>query len=218
MKKSIFSAKKLGNLNVVAKGTKTTNDARPEVITARMINKFSLNGSASELLGVQDGDSVIMFKLDGAEDINEKFFIAKAADGNKLSSAGHAKGTGRPLTFSYSSIWSLLVQMDVNAKPLGEQALVEAGILKNVPTQLGRAKEDGTKEMCYANLAPFTIGYALSLVTDKNEQAIPVEIDGVTYEKIFVLSDPIVRKANEKEVYEGESNDENIGKIEPEEL
>ena len=37
MKKSIFSASKLSNLNVVEKGTKTTNDARPEVVTVVLL-------------------------------------------------------------------------------------------------------------------------------------------------------------------------------------
>ena len=49
MKKSIFSASKLSNLNVVEKGTKTTNDSRPEVVTGRAINKFTMNASAAAL-------------------------------------------------------------------------------------------------------------------------------------------------------------------------
>ena len=77
MKKSIFSASKLSNLNVVAKGTKTTNDARPEVVTGRAINKFTMNASAAALLDVDNGDNVVMFYIPDAESLDEKFFIAK---------------------------------------------------------------------------------------------------------------------------------------------
>ena len=77
MKKSIFSASKLSNLNVVAKGTKTTNDARPEVVTGRAINKFTMNASAAALLDVDNGDNVVMFYIPDAESLDESSLLLR---------------------------------------------------------------------------------------------------------------------------------------------
>lgn len=183
MKKSIFSASKLSNLNVVEKGTKTTNDARPEVVTGRAINKFTINASAAALLDVDNGDNVVMFYIPDAESLDEKFFIAKGtAKDAKLASSNKTIGVPKVLNFSYSSLWSLMVQEDLDAQPLGERALVEKGIMEYVPTQMGRDKGDGKKEMCYANLVPYQLAYEVELVTDENEVAIPVTVGDTTYE------------------------------------
>lgn len=201
MNKSIFSASKLSKLSAVAKGTKTTNDSRPELVTGRALNKFTLNSSAAELLNVEDGSYVTLFTLPDAEDFNSKFFIAKGTKDTKsakLTSAGHKKGF-MPLAFSYSSVWSLMIQLDINAKPLGERSLVEAGLMQYVPTQLGRKKEDGTQAMSYANLLPYTIGFGLELVTDEEGNNIPLEVDGITYEKVYVLTDYIKRDSKDTE-------------------
>ncbi len=206
MKKSVFSASKLANFAVVTKGTKTTNDARPEVITQRAINKFVLNGSASTLLNVQDGDSVVIITNPRAESMDEKFLIAKAAGGAKLATTGHKKGLGLPMTFSYSSVWSLIVQGKVDAKPLGEQALVEMGLMKEYPTQLGRKDANGNQEMCYANLTPYVVAYTLALVTDEDDQplAFTDPNTGITYEEVFVLCEAITREKDDDNKVEGE--------------
>lgn len=198
MKKSIFSASKLSNLNVVAKGTKTTNDARPEVVTGRAINKFTMNASAAALLDVDNGDNVVMFYIPDAESLDEKFFIAKGtAKDAKLASSNKTIGVPKVLNFSYSSLWSLMIQEDLDAQPLGERALVEKGIMKYVPTQMGRDKGDGKKEMCYANLVPYQLAYEVELVTDENGVAIPVTVGDTTYERVFVLKNVIKRYPDE---------------------
>lgn len=202
MKKSIFSASKLSNLNVVAKGTKTTNDARPEVVTGRAINKFTMNASAAALLDVDNGDNVVMFYIPDAESLDEKFFIAKGTDKDaKLASSNKTIGVPKVLSFSYSSLWSLMVQEDLEAQPLGERALVEKGIMEYVPTQMGRDKGDGKKEMCYANLVPYQLAYEVELVADENEVAIPVTVGDTTYEGysfLRMLSNVIRMKRRKK--------------------
>ena len=107
MKKSVFSSAKLSKLNAVARGTKSSNDVRPAITTARGINKFTMNASASALMNCQHGDRVVMFALPDAENINEKFFIAVSVgeEGCKIASAGNTKGVGRPQSFNYSGIW-----------------------------------------------------------------------------------------------------------------
>ena len=52
MKKSVFSAAKLAGLTAVNRGTKSSNDIRPAITTARGMNKFTMNASASALIGL----------------------------------------------------------------------------------------------------------------------------------------------------------------------
>lgn len=187
MKKSVFTSAKLSKLNAVARGTKSSNDTRPAITTGRAANKFTMNASASNLLGCQHGDRIVMFSLPGAESIDEKFFIALAVgdEGCKLASAGATKGVGRPQSFNYASIWSQMIQMDVDAAPCGVAALVEKGLMEEVPTQLGREGQQ-----CYATLANKQVEYGLSLVEDEDGNAIPVEVEDVIYEKVYVLVEP----------------------------
>ena len=108
MKKSVFSAAKLAGLTAVNRGTKSSNDIRPAITTARGMNKFTMNASASALIGCGHGDRVVMFAMPNADSINERFFIALSAgsEGCKLASAGNTKGTGRPQSFNYAGVWS----------------------------------------------------------------------------------------------------------------
>lgn len=187
MKKSVFTSAKLSKLNAIARGVKSSNDTRPAITTGRAINKFTMNASASHEMSVGHGDRVVMFAMPDADNINEKFFIAASvgSEGCKLASAGGTKGTGRPQAFNYASIWSQMVQMDVNAAPCGEAVLVEKGLMTEVATQLGR---DG--QQCYATLANKRVEWGLQLVTDEAGEALPIEVDDLVYEKVFVLVDP----------------------------
>lgn len=187
MKKSVFTSAKLSKLNAIARGVKSSNDTRPAVTTGRAINKFTMNASASQLMGCGHGDRVVMFALPDAESINEKFFIAVSvgSEGCKLASAGGTKGAGRPQAFNYASIWSQMLQQDVDAAPCGEAALVEKGLMAEVPTQLGREGQQ-----CYATLANKRVEYGLDLVVDENGEALPIEVDDLVYERVFVLVDP----------------------------
>lgn len=216
MKKSVFSASKLSGLSAVTRGTKANNDVRPAITTARGINKFTMNASASALMQVQHNDRVVMFSLPKADSIDEKFFIAAAAgsEGCKLSSAGKTKGVGRPQSFNYAGIWSQMLAKDKDAAPMGEAILVDKGLMAEATTQVGA---DG--EMCKTILAVKKVEYGLEPVVDEEGEFIPVEVDGVTYEKVFVLTKPkdvyVVANdedANDSEdvVYESDSENDSI--------
>lgn len=207
MKKSVFSSAKLAGLTVVARGTKSSNDIRPAITTARGINKFTMNASASAMIGCQHGDRVVMFALPNAESINEKFYIALSAgkEGCKLASAGNTKGVGRPQSFNYAGIWSQMLMQDVDATSVGEKVLVEKGLMAEVETQ--RNKEG---VMCKAVLATKRVEYGLEAVVDEEGEFIPVEVDGTTYDKVYVLVDP-----KEVALADDETSDES--QVDPEE-
>lgn len=187
MKKSVFSAAKLASLTAVNRGTKSSNDIRPAITTARGMNKFTMNASASALIGCGHGDRVVMFTMPNADSINERFFIALSEDGEgcKLASAGNTKGTGRPQSFNYAGIWSQMLMQDKDAAPVGERVLVDKGLMEEVKTQKGR---DGV--MCTAVLATKRVEYGVEEVKDEDGEFIPVEIGDNIYEKVYVLVNP----------------------------
>lgn len=197
MKKSVFNAAKLAKLSAVSRGTKSSNDVRPAITTGRAINKFTMNASASALIGCQHGDRIVMFAMPDAENINERFFIAlsQGEEGCKLASAGNTKGVGRPQNFNYAGIWSQMLMQDCAAAPVGEKVLQDKGLMAVTETQLGR---DG--KMCSAVLAVKRVEYGVELVVDENGDAMGVELDGVSYDKLFVLTEP-------KDIVEAESDD-----------
>lgn len=197
MKKSVFNAAKLAKLSAVSRGTKSSNDVRPAITTGRAINKFTMNASASALIGCQHGDRIVMFAMPDAENINERFFIAlsQGEEGCKLASAGNTKGVGRPQNFNYAGIWSQMLMQDCATAPVGEKVLQDKGLMAVTETQLGR---DG--KMCSAVLAVKRVEYGVELVVDENGDAMGVELDGVSYEKLFVLTEP-------KDIVEAESGD-----------
>ena len=178
MKKSVFSAAKLAGLTAVNRGTKSSNDIRPAITTARGMNKFTMNASASALIGCGHGDRVVMFAMPNADSINERFFIALSAgsEGCKLASAGNTKGTGRPQSFNYAGVWSQMLMQDKDAAPVGERVLAD---------KKGR---DG--KMCTAVLATKRVEYGVEEVKDENGDFIPVEVGDTIYEKVYVLVDP----------------------------
>lgn len=187
MKKSVFSAAKLAGLTAVNRGTKSSNDIRPAITTARGMNKFTMNASASALIGCGHGDRVVMFAMPNADSINERFFIALSAgsEGCKLASAGNTKGTGRPQSFNYAGVWSQMLMQDKDAAPVGERVLADKGLMEEVETQKGR---DG--KMCTAVLATKRVEYGVEEVKDEEGEFIPVQIDDTIYEKVYVLVDP----------------------------
>ena len=187
MKKSVFNAAKLSKLSTVTRGTKSSNDVRPAITTGRAINKFTMNASASALIGCQHGDRVVMFAMPNADSINERFFIAisQNEEGCKLASAGNTKGVGRPQSFNYSGIWSQMLLQDVDAAPVGEKVLMDKGLMAEVETQKGR---DG--QMCSAILAVKRVEYGVELVVDDENNPMEVEIDGVQYDRLYVLTEP----------------------------
>lgn len=212
MKKSVFSAAKLSGLTPVNRGTKASNDIRPAITTARGMNKFTMNASASALIGCGHGDRVVMFAMPNADSINERFFIALSAgsEGCKLASAGNTKGTGRPQSFNYAGVWSQMLMQDKDAAPVGERILVDKGLMEEVETQKGR---DG--KMCTAVLATKRVEYGVEEVKSENGEFIPVEVGDTIYEKVYVLVDP-KEVTLEDEKQDEKQEEETVASDEPE--
>lgn len=184
MKKSQFN---FSNLRKAVKGQKVSNDIRPEIMTGTAINKFTMNGSASQIIGLADGDYLMLFENPDATGMDDKYFVAKTVsdEGAKVASAQHSKGTGRPLTFNFSGIWSKMLQCEVDALTLGMDALVEKGLMKEVETQKNK---EGV--MLTATLAVQRVGYLVERIEDEDGAAVELSMGDTVYPEFFALKAP----------------------------
>lgn len=154
---------------LVQSGTKSVNEAYPEISLTSSYNGFKLNNKAAKLLGVGSGDRVIMFdaKYSGAEGQDDRYYIGKEAivegedpSGAKLGKVGH--------TFNYSGIYGTMLLQDFDVASVNADELVSQGKL----VKRTAIKEDGT---------PGTVNY-ISTETASGELVAfqdgePVEID-----------------------------------------
>lgn len=128
------------NFSIARPGTKVSTSSRPELVLVPTLNKFSLNSLASKLMDVESGDYVTILVNESASNLNEMYFITTGINEDsqsKLASVGNKKGTGRLLNFSYSGVWSKMIQNKVDAMELSPSALVDMGLVQARDTKTG---------------------------------------------------------------------------------
>lgn len=181
MKGSKFNAAKLSRFKGVAKGSKLTNDARPEVYLSRGINKFVINGTAAARMGLEHGDCVTILADAEATSVNEKYLLVQTdlEHGNKVAAHKSEAGMGKPLTFNNSILWGQMIQMTADAEPMSEATLCQAGYMAEYDTIKGR---DG--QMCKAVLATSRVTFVPVEIEDA-----PAEIAGIPVVKVWELTD-----------------------------
>lgn len=183
---------KLGKASKVEKGAKIVEDFRPEVVTARQVNKFTLNASASKLIGAGAGDHVDILVIPDADSINERFIIVKSTEaqgGSKLACATKREGVGHVQNFNKSVVWSQMINTEnANAEPMDKKGLIHAGLVKKTYTET----DPKTGKEYFTDLAMHTVGYEVVKIGDN------VEMAGEVWAEAFVLCDPRVTKYDEK--------------------
>lgn len=123
-----------GNLNftIARPGTKASTSSRPELVTTPTLNKFDLNPLASQKMGVEDGDYVTILINDAAANINEMYFLTHGLGDegqSKLASVGKKAGPGRRQTFSYSGVYSKMLQGATEVVEMSAEGLAELGLM-----------------------------------------------------------------------------------------
>ena len=103
-------------------------------------SRFNMNGLASKLLNVQPQDKVMFFENKNAEDLNGLFFIGKVAknvDENvaKVYSPNKQEGEGLSLAFVQATVYTKLIQSEVDAIPLSPEAMEEKGLYISRPSK-----------------------------------------------------------------------------------
>jgi hypothetical protein len=187
MKSSKFNVAAL-NLVAVATGVKASNDVAPTLTVQGLPNKFQLNRLATVAMGLKTGDRVRIFNNKNAENINEKFFIAKVAEndatGAKVnrSNSTTKQTEGIDMAFNYSGVWSVCLQGDPSAAELGFEALEAKGLVISGKTSGGQARHRATLDIKF-------------LV----EEVGAMDIDGVTLE-MFALTGYTASAKTEEDV------------------
>ena len=141
-----------GNLSIsVARpGTKASTSSRPELVVTPTFNKLDLNPLASQKLGLEAGDYVTLLVNGNATTVDEMYLITKGIGDegqSKLASVGNKSGTGRKLTFSYSGVYSKMLQGKVDAIEMSAEGLSELGLMEKRVTQSDNTAYSATKKV-----------------------------------------------------------------------
>lgn len=186
MKSSKFDVSKI-NLVAVATGVKGSNDVVPTLVLQGIPNKFQLNRLATTAMGLKTGDRVRIFNNKNAENISEKYFIAKVgendATGAKVnrSNSTTKQTEGIDMAFNYSGVWSVCLQGDPNAAELGFEALEAKGLVISGKTSGGQGRHRATVDV------KFTV-----------EEVGPMDIEGTEVNMFALTSYKAVAKTDDE--------------------
>lgn len=148
-------------------GTKASNSTRPELIVTPTINKFTLNNLGADKLGLEHGDFVTITENQNAEDFDGRYFISKSygESYSKLAATNKSTGGGVALHFSYSGVYSKMLQEDVSAYELSPEGLVEKGLAQVSETESGNKSYTITKKIYFEIGEPMEVEIGDETVT-----------------------------------------------------
>lgn len=160
-----------GNLSIsVARpGTKASTSSRPELVVTPTFNKLDLNPLASQKLGLEAGNYVTILVNNNATTVDEMYFITEGLGGegqSKLASVGNKPGTGRKLTFSYSGVYSKMLQGKVDAIEMSSEGLSELNLMEKRVTATDNVAYSATKKV------HFEVGDGVEVEIDGEERVI----------------------------------------------
>jgi len=182
----------------VKSGQKVANETVPQLTLTSTYNSFKLNDKACALLGVEQGDNVIMFDAFDANDPcsqEERFYIC-AADG-WLTGAKNKRGEdivhgavlGETKGFNYSHIYGAMLNNDAEVEVAGYDYLESKGLVGKTPSGSKVSSKIITAELVPYQEEPVEIGEGEERILYKlvnfniKDHAIPVE-EEVTEEAV----------------------------------
>jgi hypothetical protein len=111
----------------IPSGKKISGSSRPEIIASSTKDKFVINSRAAALMGLEEGDRVVMSDLSGkpgVESQEQRFYITKGFEyGGKPAGAK----LGKAFVFSYSGPYGAIMADDVEVKECNTADLVRMG-------------------------------------------------------------------------------------------
>jgi len=126
-KTSRFSTSFAGK--VVASGSKVLGSAFPTLTVASTKDKFVLNPKALALMGLSEGDYVVLIDVNRGErttdDPNSRWYLTKGWDKGKGAMEGAKIGKGGG--FSYSGVYSAIQMNDPDLSEASVKDMVAAG-------------------------------------------------------------------------------------------
>ena len=154
-------------LSIATKGQKATNATRPELSLTPTYNQFRLNPLATKALDLEDGDYITIVE-DNDKSWKGRFYIAVGTveNGAKLAAINKKKGVGRTLTFTFSGVYSRMLQGDGNAQNLAPDILSNEGFLTKHITKGQNASYVATKKIHWG------IGEGMEVEIDGEEMTV----------------------------------------------
>ena len=134
------------NFNIATPGAKTSNATRPELVATPTYNNFRLNGLATDVMELEHADHVMIVE-DTNQDWEGRFYIAASTPeyGAKVAAVNKKPGTGKTLTFTYSGVYSKIIQEDGSKPALSPDAMADKGLLDKRITKKGNTSYVSTK-------------------------------------------------------------------------
>jgi len=133
------------NITVVKPRIKSI-DSVAKIKTLSGVNQFVLNSSAVQLTGYKKGDEVVLLH-NATEDDDKRFLITRALPtdegGAKLGS------TNSSLSFSFSGIYGSVLLNDAKNSLIGNDLLLEKGLLRKYKTKQNNDAIGATLSVSY---------------------------------------------------------------------
>ena len=179
---SRFSSSFIGK--TVASGSKVQGSAFPTLTATSTKDKFVLNTKALALMGLAEGNNVVMIDLNRGEVVtensNERWYITAGWDKGKGQTEGAKLGRGG--SFSYSGIYSAIQmnQPDISEASVKDMVAAGKGITRAT---------DGGKE---AFIATQKVTFKVEKLVQKGEGDEDIqefEVAPGIYQKVYALTE-----------------------------
>lgn len=183
---------------LVASGTKSVNESYPELTLTSSYNGFRLNRKAAKMIGVDEGDRVIMFdaKYTGAEGEEDRYYIGKevVAEDGKPQGAKIGKSAN---SFNYSGIYGTMLANDFDIASITTDEL----ITKNLMEKRSTTNDKGDTTNAYiglftgsAELVPFQEGEPVEI-----EEGVEMVLYQITNLSLTPHNPKVMKKEDEVE-------------------
>ncbi len=158
---------------MVKSGSKSVDESYAQIQLTSTFNVFKLNNTALNMMGIGEGDRVVMFDMGAAaEDENSRFFITTGYTNQNDIEEGAKITSGR--TFSYNVVYGAILLNDGKTLSIHPDTMIEKGLL--YPKNESKSSQYVATKTASAKLVPFNDGE-------------PVEItDGIS-QPVYMLTD-----------------------------
>lgn len=181
-KVSRFSGMFLGK--AVASGSKVQGSAFPTLTAASTKDKFILNQKALALMGLTEGDNIVMLDVNRGEvtttDPNSRFYLTKGWDKGKGQTEGAKIGKGG--AFSYAGIYSAIQMNQPDIAEATVKDLVAAG------KGIIRITESGAEAFIATQKVHFKVEKLVE-ETAEGELVSEFEVTKGVFQKVYALTE-----------------------------
>lgn len=197
---SRFSSSFIGK--TVASGSKVQGNAFPTLTATSTKDKFVLNTKALALMGLAEGNNVVMIDLNRGEVVtensNERWYITAGWDKGKGQTEGAKLGRGG--AFSYSSIYSAIQMNKPDISEASVKDMVAAG------KGITRVNKEGKEAFIATQKVTFKVE-KLVQKGEGDEDIQEFEVAPGIYQKVYALTEYEVTEHDPRSISDEEDGE-----------